>query len=73
MPLFSFWDICLCFGFADNRITIKFMVDRIVGIADTSSFRYFGVMPPLEGETIQKVKNELELPWWNSRVWVEFQ
>lgn len=40
------------------------MADRIVGIADTSSFRYFGVMPPLEGETIQKVKNELELPWW---------
>lgn len=40
------------------------MVERTVGIGETSSCRYFGVRPPLEEEEIQKVKGGLELPWW---------
>lgn len=40
------------------------MTERTVGIGETSSFRYFGVMPPLEDDAIQKIRDELKLPWW---------
>jgi len=41
-----------------------FMTDRVIGIGETSSFRYFGVMPPIDEEAVQNVIEGVELPWW---------
>ena len=40
------------------------MTERTIGLADTSSFRYIGVHPPLDDALMAEIAGELILPDW---------
>ncbi|HSX44021.1 MAG TPA: hypothetical protein VLE69_01845 [Candidatus Saccharimonadales bacterium] len=43
------------------------MVERTIGIGDTSSFRYIAIEPPLDDTATQNIRNQIILPDWS--VW----
>ncbi len=40
------------------------MAELEVGIGETSSYRYFGIKPPIDDQLVKTVTGRLELPYW---------